>query len=257
MTLTRRLRKWLGRNRSDPPDPLVWRTLIRGMPLLHGLSDIEQERLRGLVGEFVASKQFHGAEGLEIDDARRLLIAAQACLPILNLGSAWYRGWRSIIVYPDSFRVPYHETDGAGVVHEGEHVRSGESWPDGPVVLSWPDVVSGANGEYDENLVIHEFAHKLDQRDGVANGFPPLPVGMNRAAWSAAFTDAFNDLNRRLDHHQQTPFGDYEASSPAEFFAASCELFFVRPDILDAQWPSAYTQLKAFFRQDPLARQNA
>lgn len=246
--------EWLRRRPPTPPEPAAWRTLIEAMPLLHGLDHIERERLRGLVGEFVVAKQFHGADGLDIDDARRLLIAAQACLPILNLGMAWYRGWRSIIVYPDSFRVPYHETDNAGVVHEGEHIRSGESWPDGPVVLSWPDVVSGAAGRYHENLVIHEFAHKLDQRDGDANGMPPLPRNMNRRAWGQAFGDAFDRLNAQLDRDQEALLGDYEASSPAEFFAAVCELFFVRPDLLAEEWPQIYNQLRTFFRQDPQAR---
>ncbi|MCP5141818.1 MAG: zinc-dependent peptidase [Gammaproteobacteria bacterium] len=247
-------RRWLGLTQPEPPSSAAWHTLTAGMPLLQGLRNEESERLRQLVGDFVADKQFHGADGIEIDDRMRLLIAAQACLPILNLGLNWYRGWHSIIVYPDSFRVPYRETDQAGVVHEGEHIHDGEAWLDGPVVLSWPDVVTSAAGEYDENLVIHEFAHKLDQRDGAANGMPPLPRGMSRATWSRDFGAAFDDLNARLDEGRDALLGDYEASAPAEFFAAVCELFFVRPDLVHEDWPAVYAQLRTFFRQDPLGR---
>src|SRR5258706_503900 len=145
-------------------------------------------KLRELALLLLAEKEFAGTNGLEVTDEMRVAIAAQACLPILELGLDWYSGWRGIVVYPGDFRVRRSQTDEHGVVHEWDDVLAGEAMPGGPVVLSW----DAAAHDPAINVVIHEFAHKLDMLNGEADGVPPLHVGMDRRAWIAAFKQAYD-----------------------------------------------------------------
>jgi Mlc titration factor MtfA (ptsG expression regulator) len=102
--------------------------------------------------------------------------------------------------------------------------------------------------------VIHEFAHKLDMLNGVANGFPPLHAGMSRARWSDAFSAAYDDFCRRTDSGEELEIDDYAAENPAEFFAVMSEAFFESPLAVRQLYPGVYSQLVEFYRQDPAAR---
>ena len=232
-------------------DPALWRQALERLPFLRGLSDAERERLRQAVILFLHQKSIRGAAGLELDAAMQLLIAVQACLLILNLDIDYYRGWVEVIVYPDEF-VPRGEyTDENGVVHTEREPRAGEAWLQGPVILSWADVTPSAAGV---NVVIHEFAHKLDMLNGDANGFPPLHRGMSRDAWSQAFGAAYADFCRRVDADEDIAIDPYAAESPGEFFAVMSEAFFEAPHAVAGLYPRVYEQLKLFYRQDPAAR---
>ena len=172
---------------------------------------------------------------------------------VLNLGIEYYEGWSDIIVYPDEF-VPEHEyTDEAGVVHTVREARAGEAWLSGPVILSWADVAL-SRGDEGVNVVIHEFAHKLDMLNGDANGFPPLHKGMSRAAWSQAFERSYADFCQRVDAGELTDIDPYAAESPGEFFAVLSEAFVETPEVVAGEYPDVYAQLQAFYRQDPLGR---
>lgn len=238
-------------NRS-PVTAAQWADAYRRLPLLDRLSDAERAALRELAILFLHGKRLHGLGGLQLRTDMQLLIALQACLPILRLGLDWYDDWVSVLVYPSGF-APQHEwTDEAGVVHQLRRPLSGEAWQDGPVVLSWNDVQHA--GSIDgHNLVLHEFAHKLDMRNDVANGFPPLHGDMRPADWSQAFNAAFADFQAREQGHQALPFDDYAAESPAEFFAVVSEVFFEQPQRIRRHYPAVYEQLRLFYRQDPLA----
>lgn len=230
-----------------------WRQAWERLPLLAGLTDQESRRLRELALLFIHEKSLEGAQGLELDDHRRLLIGLQACLPILNLSLDWYRGWVSVIVYPDAFVPVRHWTDEAGVEHTSREPLTGESWHQGPVVLAWPDVEEG--GILDgHNLVIHEFAHKLDLLAEGANGHPPLHRDMAPAAWTRTFQAAFDQLRGELQQGHRSFLDPYGAENPAEFFAVVSERFFETPNQLEAHRPGLYAQLRAFYRQDPAAR---
>lgn len=231
----------------------MWCAACDSLPLLGALSPVERERLRGLAASFVRDKSINGAAGLELTDDMRLLIAAQACLPVLNLGLEYYEGWHEVIVYPAEF-VPVHEyTDEAGVVHTTRHPLAGEAWPQGPVILSWED--ASRSGDVDGvNIVIHEMAHKLDMRNGPADGFPPLHREMRAQDWTRAFTAAWEDFTARVDAGEETAIDPYAAEHPAEFFAVLSEAFFEIPDVLLDCYPQVYRQLAAFYRQEPVAR---
>lgn len=234
----------------------TWHAAISGLSILRGLSEVELHNLRELVTLFLNEKQLVAAGGLHLNDELRIRIAAQACLPILNLGLDYYAGWVSVIVYPDEF-VPEHEfTDQDGVVHLSHYPVKGESWERGPVILSGADAMH--SGEQDGvNVVIHEFAHKLDMLNGAMNGFPPLHQGMSSEQWSQSFTTAFADFSTKVNAGAKMAIDSYGAESPAEFFAVMSEAFFEIPNILLQEYPEVYQQLKGFYRQDTVLRKYA
>ncbi len=236
-----------------PVDAAAWAAVVQRFSFLRVLDAGEQARLRDLVAAFLNEKSLQGAGGLTINRDIELVIAAQACLLVLKLDLDYYDDWVEVIVYPDEFIVDHEYTDENGVVHRVRGPLSGEAWERGPVILSWRDAVASDGGD-GYNVVMHEFAHKLDIRNGTADGFPPLHAGMDRPLWTQVFTAAFDDMQARLERHEYTLIDPYAAEDPAEFFAVLSELFFERPDTLNEVYPAVYMQLAAFYRQDPLAR---
>ena len=259
-------------------DDSDWAQALARCRVAGHLDDVAQARLRECVTLFLDSKQFTAAGGLELTADMRLAIALQACVPILELGLESYAPWVEVIVYPDEFIVDRERVDEAGVVHRVREPLSGESWAGGPVILSWADV-EAANPEEGYNVVLHEFAHKLDMLDGDADGVPPLHAGMSRSDWHAAFQDAFDDLADRVEHIERLecraarsrrrtqatdassptleegwaalPLDPYACEDAAEFFACASEAFFEAPARLQAAYPAVYAQLRGFYRQDP------
>ncbi|MDX1252493.1 MAG: zinc-dependent peptidase [Gammaproteobacteria bacterium] len=252
MKLFRRWRRQRHLRQALIPEPL-WDEAIASLPLLAGLSIDEQQRLRELVILFLREKIFEPVEGLELAPTAQLLIATQACLPILNLGLDWYDGWTAIIVYPGEFAHRREMMDEDGVIHQHYQVMSGEAWPQGGVIFSLADAeASGLCDGY--NVVIHEMAHKLDMHNGEVNGFPPLHSDMQPSAWSAAFSRAFTDMNRRVDSGEDTPIDPYCTEDAGEFFAVLSEYFFEQPALLKQEYAQVYQQLSLFYRQDPATR---
>jgi Mlc titration factor MtfA (ptsG expression regulator) len=241
--------------RLHPFTDALWARAVGELPVLYGLDDDELARLRELATVFAYEKKFFGVHGLEVDDYMRAIVAAQACLPVLNLDLDLYRGWYTVILYPETFVARHEYHDEIGVVHEGIGELDGESVEGGPVVLSWAEAAPRPPEERDgTNVVVHEFAHKLDYLTGVTNGLPPLHPGMSVAAWSRAFTSAFDEFTEMADAEDEPPFDDYAAEDPGEFFAVMSEYFFEDPERLNDVFPAVYEQLKLYYRQDPLAR---
>ena len=244
------------------PDDL-WNAALVALAFATRLSDGEQARLRGLAEQLLAGKEMAAAAGLELTAEMQVNIAVQACLPILNLGIDWYRGWTSIVVYPSEFLVPRRVTD--------------ESGDGGPLLLSWEDARAGGDQAGPYNVVIHEFTHKIDMLNGDADGVPPfdrqLHPTLEPRRWAAVLHDAFERLQAELDliegeippdidpddpaadpWYARLPVDAYAAHSEGEFFAVSSEAFFVNPARLRDAFPDWYAQLAAFFRQDPAGR---
>jgi Mlc titration factor MtfA (ptsG expression regulator) len=247
-------RKWRRARTLErhPLDAGLWHAVLERYPFTRALAADERGRLRDCVVLFLDEKTIVGAGGLEVNGEMRLAIAAQACMPILNLGLDFYRGWSEVIVYPGEFVAEYDYVDEDGVQHHVEEPMSGESWLAGPVVLSWAD--AERRGEEGYNVVIHEFAHKLDMLNGDANGFPPLHSGMSSDEWSRVFGAAYEEFRARVEREERTAIDPYAAEAPAEFFAVLSEAFFEIPETVRAEHPAVYAQLAAFYRQDPAAR---
>lgn len=251
-------------------DLAAWNQATADYQFVRRLTAEESRRLRLIASDFLARKTFVGAAGLEIDELIRIQIAAQACILILELDVDFYDGWREIIVYPGQFAKTHDVMDEFGVVHTTRDPLAGEAWLGGPVVLSHADVAHTENA-VDRgdgyNVVIHEFAHKLDMLNGEANGYPPLHRGMSKETWKRTFLAAYLAFCKQVDEAEALARRDggraldaiaidpYAAESPAEFFAVISEVFFEMPEAVHDAFPAVYQQLKAFYKQDPLARQ--
>ena len=239
-------------------DDALWIRVAALLPFIAGLSAPQTQRLKDLAVLFLAEKEIAPLRGVALDDADRLSIAIQACLPVLELGLDWYEGWVGVIVYPGDFRVKHEEMDEDGVLHQWEEELVGESWEDGPVVLSWQAVgEAGRVAEGGANVVIHEFAHKLDMVNGEADGMPPLHAGMDRALWRTVLGEAYAGFCDAVDRDKDTWLDPYAAEAPAEFFAVASEAFFEAPGELKRRYPDLYAQFAMFYRQDPAARLKA
>ncbi|HWL29237.1 MAG TPA: M90 family metallopeptidase [Burkholderiaceae bacterium] len=250
-----------------------WRKALAQLPFMRGLSPEEDAALRQRAAWVLASKSFSGAHGFEVTDDIMLSIALQAALPILWLDPVLYEGWTEIIVYPGGFLIPRSDIDESGVVHEYMQEASGEAWEGGPLILSWEDSRDVASRR--ANVVIHEFAHKLDLYAGQADGMPGLHAhpGMRPAQWRRVLHDAFDRFNLALNRIEDAippdvdpesddaspwfdalPMDAYAATDEAEFFAVSSEAFFIDPLPLQAALPEWYELLRQYYRQDPAQR---
>jgi MtfA peptidase len=259
------------------PDAL-WTATVSAFPCAENLDAEDAARLRALAGELLADKEMSAAGDLDLTADMQVSIAVQACLPILNLGLEWYRGWSSIVVYPGEFLVPRSLADEDGVVHEYVEPITGEAWEGGPLLVSWEDAqrsTTDAGAAY--SVVIHEFVHKIDLLDGAADGCPPfsreLHDGLDARQWNDVLDDTFERFLAELDlieselpegvdpdseeadqYYAHLPFDPYAAHDEAEFFAVTSEAFFVDPESLQRAFPEWYALLARFFRQDPVAR---
>ncbi len=232
----------------------IWYPLMHEVAIFKGLSAVERAHLRELSTLFLNSKSYSGVQGLTVTTEMAVAVAAQACLLILKLGLDYYDGWVEVVIYPNAFRVPRDEVDDAGLVSSQDHILSGESWLRGPVILAWDEALADIHSlNAGHNVVIHEFAHKLDMLNGRANGMPPLHIGMDREFWTQSFSEGFAKLQHQLIHHHPG-INAYAASSPAEFFAVCSEYFFTAPATLMQQFPAVYKQLELFYRQSPADR---
>jgi hypothetical protein len=251
------LRRWrdqLTLTRRPIPDAL-WDTTLARFPFLAALSQTDAQHLREMSTLFLARKEFSGAQGLTVTDDMAVAIAAQACLPILKLGLGWYDGFIGIVVHAGEVVARREVMDEDGVVHHYDEPLSGEAMEGGPVTLSWQDVADAGNSaEWGYNVVIHEFAHVLDMRDGQADGVPPLPSRAAHTEWQAVFGSHYEAFCAQVDAGVDTWLDPYGAEAPSEFFAVACEAFFVSPLDLQADHAEVYGLLRQFFQQDPALR---
>ncbi|WP_158934457.1 zinc-dependent peptidase [Burkholderia sp. S171] len=249
--------------RKHAIDDTLWQNTLDRLPFFGHLDEAERVRLRECTTLFIAEKEFSTAHDLTLTDAMIVAIAVQACLPVLNLSLELYRGWVGVIVYPGEFVIRKTVEDEAGVVHEIEHDASGEAWEGGPVVLSWEDAqMTGGEDAY--NVVIHEFAHKIDMLNGEADGHPPLfrrwhaPLDSN--AWNDVFDHAYDHFCAQVDavptrrwgrFERESLIDPYAADHPSEFFAVCSEALFVQPVAFEQEYPELYRLLARYYRQDP------
>jgi MtfA peptidase len=232
----------------------TWRWLVEDHPILAGLPAAELARLRELSTLFLHEKNFEGADGLELTVEMCAVISVQASLPILNLGIESYRDWKTTVVVPDVFVEEHSTLDAAGVVHEWDEDKSGESWDEGPVLLSWKDVEASGWGD-GYNVVIHEAAHRLDLLDGEINGRPTLPGDLEPEEWQRIFSAAYKDLKARARRgKKKLAIDPYAIEDDGEFFAVTSEHFFETPAVLGREYPEVYQLLSRYYGQDPRAR---
>ncbi|MDA7964275.1 M90 family metallopeptidase [Ruegeria sp.] len=224
----------------------------RQVPIIRRLPAALRGKLDGKVNLFLNQVSFYGCDGLEVTEEMELSIAAQACLLILN-SDLWYDTLTTVLIYPNAFKSKQQRHSGF-VVTEKEIVRTGESWDRGPVILSWAHSQQGALDDRDgQNVVIHEFAHQIDDLSGGTNGVPILSEGQSFAEWERTFLTAYEAHVRAVEHGQPTVIDPYGATGHEEFFAVSVEVFFERPRALKHEVPEVYAQLSKLFHLDPVS----
>ncbi len=247
-------RQWRRQRVARRPFPAAWRDIVRRrVPLARELPAAQLLRLQKHIQVLLAEVPVIGCAGLEVSDEMRVTIAAHAAFLLLGRGGS-FGNLREVLVYPGHFIVPHSEAGGGGVVHEGRDVLAGQSRQSGQVILAWEAVRDGAADPHDgANVVIHEFAHQLDQNTGAANGAPYVGRGAPQQAWARVMNQEFDALRIRLALAEPGLIDPYAATHPAEFFAVTSELFFERPNDLAAERPALYEQLKRCYRLDPAA----
>ena len=245
---------WLAERRRArlraAPFPAPWRRILRQrVPIVARLPPAVQLRLKQHIQVFIAEKPFIGCRGQSINDEVRVTVAALACL--LMLGHAQpdlYPRLREVLIYPDAFVADRELTLPTGLVQHSRQAMAGESWSRGQVILSWADVLRGAADPADgSNVVIHEFAHQVDQDTGAADGQPWRPTAALRQRWASVMGQAFERLRRE----PSALIDAYGATDPAEFFAVASEVFFERPLELAAEAPTVYAELSALYGLNP------
>jgi Mlc titration factor MtfA (ptsG expression regulator) len=239
---------------ADMPFPAEWENIIeRNVALYRHLPDALREQLHTDIKIFIAEKHFEGLGGLEITDEIKVTIAAEASLLLLNRKNSDYPGLSSILVYPSAYVAKQNTPLGGGVYLEGQSVRLGESWQHGSVVLAWDNVKQGAMNPQDgHNVVLHEFAHQLDQEEGASDGTPLLEKRSSYATWARIMSKEYEQLRSNIEHHKKSVMDSYGATNPAEFFAVATETFFEKPRQLQKKAPELYDELKDFYKVDPI-----
>jgi Mlc titration factor MtfA (ptsG expression regulator) len=234
------------------PDEYV-HILQTKFPLYSRLPSDLQRTLKGHMQVFLAEKDIIGRGDFEVTDTVRVLIAAQACLLILNRPGNYYPGFRSILVYPETYVANSTHRDGMLQV-TATSTRAGESWQRGPVILAWDHVLQGARDSRDgHNVVMHEFAHKLDEENAAMDGLPMLPTPEQYKQWSEVLNAEFILQQQKLADGADDVIDSYGATSPAEFFAVVTETFFEKPHQLAHRHPKLYEQFKQCYLLDPKA----
>lgn len=252
-TFVRRRRRKIARQAF----PAEWRAILkRRVPYLRTLPVDLQLQLKKHIQIFLSEKTFVGCAGLAITDEIRVAIAAQACLLLLNRHTGYYPDLRQILVYPGAFVARKSTIDDAGIRHDYHRTLAGESWSNGQVIISWQDALEGAAIIDDgQNVVLHEFAHQLDQETGAANGAPGLRKHQSYQRWSSVLGEEFARLQEQSRLGLGSLLSHYGASNPAEFFAVATEVFFEQPTQLALESPALYEQLGALYRVNPLSWQ--
>ncbi|EEE39112.1 hypothetical protein RKLH11_2958 [Rhodobacteraceae bacterium KLH11] len=236
---------------ATPLTPHQRDIIARQVPIIRRLPPALRNHLDGRVNLFLDQVSFYGCDGLEVTEEMELSIAAQACLLVIN-SDLWYDNLTTILIYPNAFKSKQQRRSGY-VVSEKEIVRTGESWDRGPVILSWAHSQQGAMNDRDgQNVVLHEFAHQIDDLSGATNGVPVLSAGQTFAEWEEVFLTAYDAHVHAVENGQRTVIDAYGATGHEEFFAVSVELFFERPKALQRDVPEVYGQLSKLFRLNPV-----
>ncbi|MFK7793803.1 MAG: zinc-dependent peptidase [Gammaproteobacteria bacterium] len=235
----------------DTPLSNDWILLLEdNVTLYKRLPNSFKTQLHGCIQLFLNEKEFIG-RGIEITQQIRLTIAGNACMLLMHGQKRSFPGFTSILVYPDTYVAKQISHDGSLESSEDSH-RAGESWFRGPIVLSWGDSLRGSlNAQDGHNVVIHEFAHKLDEQSGSMDGLPVLRENAHYADWANVLGKEFTSLKYRSQRGKNSVMDEYGTVSPPEFFAVASESFFEKSKQMKKKLPDLYEQLSRFYNLDP------
>ena len=241
------------------PFPPLWEDIIRrNVGHYCILKDAERAHLRALIQVFISEKHWEGAGGLELTDEIRVTVSAQACLLLLGLPHDYYKNIESIIVYPSTVvpppRKPGFFENTIAPVDPAQPII-GQAFQQGPVIIIWDAALRGGrHPKSGHNVIYHEFAHKLDMLDGMADGTPPLSDRAEYRDWVQTCSQEYLRLKNRTEKGKNSFLDAYGATNEAEFFAVATEQFFDQPRLMIKHAPDLYRVLKKYYCQDPSER---
>lgn len=236
--------------RAFPP---LWHALVKKtLPMYARLSPAQCRQLQGYIQVFLAEKQFIGCAGLQVTEEMRVTIAAIACLLLLHKRGHYFPNLRSILLYPGAYWATETTSSDGYIVEEQRVARLGESWLRDQVVLSWEQVQYDLKHWQDgQNVILHEFAHQLDQEDGKGEGVPILEQRSDYEHWAKVMTQEYQRLCQEVQRGLKTVMDQYGTTNPAEFFAVATETFFEKPSALRQRSPALYELLQHYYQLDP------
>ena len=223
--------------------------LLRYFPLYAKLPRDLKPNFHACILTFLKEKEFKGVQ-VEIDETKKLLVAANACLLSMGLNRCAYKHVKTIILYPETI-VKKERIQQGYVVSEELQELLGEAWQSGAVVLSWRDLLAGdLNPNDGKNVGLHEFAHQLDMEDGIADGTPELPLKLY-PIWSKVMKKEYDHIKRLYEKGKRSVLDRYAITNAAEFFAVATEVFFEKPKKLKKAEPELYELLRSYYHLDP------
>lgn len=233
--------------RRYPIPDAAWESALLQSPLSRARDAEQLAHIRKLATLFLHDKDVYGAGGFTVGDEHLALIGFHAGLMVRHLGIDWLRGWHSIYIFPGQFRTRRRIRDSHGLEGTDDRVLAGEASHEGGLVFSWADIIDDVQAGNDgKNVIIHELAHKIDMRNGPADGYPPLHRGMSTRQWAKHMQSAFDDLVSRAQRGHP-PIDPYGATNPAEFFAVISEYYFECPEALEESYPEVLGLLASFY----------
>lgn len=235
--------------------PKRWTEVLEEIWQYSELDRLQRQRLDAWVRIFINERRWEGCDGLKLNEEMKVLVAGQAGLLVLGHDQWYFDHTPSILIYPQEYTardVP--RSTGGGFTIVGDEDRSGEAWYRGPIILSLPGVIAGAQSpNHGHNLVVHEFAHHLDMiGDRYADGKPPMPNAELDQLWDEMVPAEFEKLRRQCSAGFRPLLSCYGATNMAEFFCVASETFFQLPQSMHQQMPSLYEVFKQFYRLDPI-----
>ncbi len=234
------------------PFPMGWlRCLQINVPAYLRLPETQQQTLRNTIRILVAEKNWEGTQGLTLTDEIKVTVAGYAARLVLGFDGDYYPNVETVIVYPQGFLVTQRRLETRGVFAEEVLPLSGQAALQGPVIVSWADIQHSLHARDGQNVVLHEFAHKLDMRDGAADGAPYLQNKAQIEAWARVMSAEYASLVERTQAGERDVLNPYGATNAAEFFAVATESFFESARELQATHLELYGVLRDFYRQDP------
>lgn len=244
--------RWRRQQLANQPFPSDWIVILeRHIPIYRNLPKTLRLKLHGHINVLLKSKKFKGCGGLKLTDEIKVIIAGVASLLILNQRGNYYSKLRLILVYPTAFIASKTTSIGDQYLEE-KQVKSGESWGIGVLVLSWQTIRYDTQHWQDgRNVILHEFAHQLDQEGGRASGVPLMEKRSDYVTWARIFQNEYEQLCRDIERGVPTVIDEYGATDPAEFFAVATETFFEKPFQLQRQHPELYNELKRYYKLNP------
>ncbi|BAQ64439.1 M90 family metallopeptidase [Geminocystis sp. NIES-3709] len=211
--------------------------------------------LQDYIKVFLAEKQIIGQNGFTITTEVKLSIASQACILLLgdekNIRN-YFPYLKYIYIYSDIV-IESKNQEEKPVILLGLSSVGNKSGRDGVVYLSWTEVAKQSQfPSQGENVILHEFAHQLDQEFGNATGMPRLGNLQDSIVWGEIFAQEYYNHCHAVKNKQPTVIDAYGVLNPAEFFAVVTEGFFLKPRLLKAYHPLLYEQVSKYYNVDPV-----